>query len=192
MRLAIVVLLLTSLTGCAGMRQLAALNQVEFRFDRIAEPRIAGIRLADIHSPEDVSPIDMARLAIAIATKDVPLDLTVHVIGRNPETNKVTAKLIGLDWSYIVDGRETVAGSLAGGYEFPPGQPTDMPLQVGFNLVDFFGGNAGDLLEIALVLSGQRVSTHNVTMQLRPVIDTSIGPMRYPTPIELNLATVAR
>lgn len=188
----IVLLLLVSLPGCAGVRQLAALHQVEFRYDRIADPRVAGIRISDIHSPEDVNPIDLGRLTLAIASKDVPLDLTVHVIGRNPETNTVTAKLIGLDWSYIVDGRQAVSGTLTEGYQFPPGQPIDVGLQVTFNLVDLFGTNGQDLLSTALALAGQRTSTHTVTMELLPVIDTPIGPMQYPTPISLDLATPAK
>ncbi len=188
----IAVLFLVSLTGCAGVRQLAAIRQVEFSFDRIADPRVAGIRLSDIHSPEDANPLDMGRLALAIATKDVPIDLTVHIIGKNPETNTVTAKLIGLDWSYIVDGRQAVSGKLTEGYQFPPGQPTDMGLQVTFNLVDLFGSNSQDLLVGALVLAGQRTSKHTVTMELTPVIDTSLGPMHYPTPIDLDLAVAAK
>lgn len=186
------VLLLASLSGCAGVNQLAALHQVEFRFDRIADPRVAGIHLTSIKSPEDVTPLDLGRLTLAIASKDVPIDLTVHVMGTNPATNSVTAKLIGLDWSYLVDGRETVNGHLTEGYEFPPGQPTDVPLGVTFNLVDFFGSDGKDLLDVALALAGQRASTHTVTMRLRPILDTPFGRMKYPAPLDLDLATIAK
>lgn len=186
------VLLLASLTGCSSINQLAALRSVEFSFGSITDPRVAGVRLSGLRSPDDVSAIDLGRLTLAIASKDVPLDLNVHVIGKNPETNTVTAKLIGLDWSYIVDDREAVRGSLTQGYEFPPGQPTDVPLLVTFNLVDLFNGGGTDLLEIALALSGQRQSTHHVVMRLRPVVDTPLGRMKYPAPIDLDLSSAAK
>jgi hypothetical protein len=190
--IAVLFLAIVSISGCAGVRQLAALHQVEFRFDRIADPRIAGIQLSGVRSLDNLSLLDAGRLTLAIASSDVPLDLTVHVVGTNPETNTVTAKLIGLDWSYILDAKEVVSGQLTEGYEFPPGKPTDLPLRVTFNLVDFFGSDSRSLIDAALALSGQRTSKHTMTMRLRPVIETPMGPMRYPTPLDINLETTVR
>jgi hypothetical protein len=174
------------------VRQVAALHQVEFRFDRIADPQLTGIPLSGIRSHDDLSARDLGRLALAIASGDVPLRLTVHVVGRNPDSNTITAKLIGLDWSCIVDEREVVSGQVTEGYEFPPGKPIDLPLQVSFNLVEFFGSDGRNLLDAALALAGRRPSTHTMTMRLRPVIETPIGPIRYPAPIDLVLVTAGR
>lgn len=189
---AILLLVLLCVTGCAAVRQLAALHQVEFRFDRIADPYVAGIQLSGIHSLDDIGPLDLGRLTLAIASRDVPLDLTVHVVGKNPDTNTVTAKLIGLDWSYIIDGREFVSGQMTEGYEFPPGTPTDLPLRVTFNLVQFFGSDGRTLLNTALALTGQSASTHTMTMRLRPVIETPMGRMQYPTPLDLDLVNARK
>ena len=187
MRAWIVVLVVVA-AGCAAAREFAALRQVEFRYDRIADARVAGIPLGHAASPEDVSPLDLARLGLAIASKDVPLDLTVHLEGRNPETNRVTARLVALDWAYLVDGRETVAGRLAEPYAFPPGQPTDVPVVVTFNLVEFFGGDGRAILDVALALAGQRASTRQVTLRLTPTVETAAGPIRYPVPLTLDLS----
>ena len=183
---------LLSVSGCAGVRQLAALHQVEFRFDRIADPHLSGIKLSGIHSLEDISPLDLGRLALGIAAKDVPLDLTVHVVGKNPETNSVVARLVGLDWSYLIDKRELASGRLTEGMEFPPGKSIDVPVRVTVNLVDFFGTDGKSLVETALALTGQRTATHSVTMRLQPVIETSMGPVRYPVPIDLDLVSAGR
>ncbi|HYR68739.1 MAG TPA: hypothetical protein VER77_02585 [Candidatus Dormibacteraeota bacterium] len=75
------VLLLGSVVGCATAKELLALRQVEFRFDRLSGARVAGIALDRIHSYQDVTPVDLARLAVAMASKDVPLDLTVPRVG---------------------------------------------------------------------------------------------------------------
>ena len=188
----IAVLLLSSVIGCASARELAAMRQVEFRFDRISDAQIAGIRLGSLHSTDDISVLDLGRLTLAVASKDVPLDLIVHVTGRNPATNDVTARMIALDWAYFVDERETVSGRLSEPYDFPPGQPTDVPLVVTFNMFSFFGGAGEDLLDTALALAGQRSSSHTVTLRLIPSIDTPAGRIRYPVPITLDLARAGR
>ena len=184
----IAVLLLSSVIGCASARELAAMRQVEFRFDRISDAQIAGIRLGSLHSANDVSVLDLGRLTLAVASKDVPLDLIVHVTGQNPAANNVTARMIALDWAYFVDERETVSGRLSEPYVFPPGQSTDVPVIVTFNMFSFFGGAGKDLLDTALALAGQRSSSHTVTLRLTPSIDTPAGRIRYPVPITLDLA----
>ena len=184
----IAILLLSSVMGCASALELAAMRQVEFRFDGISDAQIAGIHLEGLHSTDDVSVLDLGRLTLAVASKDVPLDLIVHVTGQNPATNNVTARMIALDWSYLVDERETVSGRLSERYVFPPGQSTDVPVIVTFNMFRLFGGTRKDLLNTALALAGQRSSRHTVTLRLIPSIDTPAGRLRYPVPISLDLA----
>jgi hypothetical protein len=179
-------LLVASLSGCATLRDVAALRQVDFRFDRVSDARVAGVSLARIHSYDDLTALELGRLGLAIASKDVPLDIIVHVEGRNPETNRVTARLVAMDWAYLVDDRETLSGRLDRAYSFPPGEPQDVPLTVTFNLVRFFGGDGRDLLETALALSGQRASTKRVTLRLAPTVDTPVGPIRYAVPLVLT------
>jgi hypothetical protein len=184
-------LLVCPVLGCATAREFAALRQVQFRFDRISSPRLAGIPLDQVRSYEDLRAADLTRLAQAVATRDVPIELTVHVEGKNPEENDVTARLVALDWSYLVDDRETVSGRVSEPYTFPPGQPRDIPLLVAFDLANTFQGGARDLLEVALVLAGHGSGTRKVTLRLVPTVDTPIGPIRYPAPIDLDLSNPA-
>ncbi|HEY3155277.1 MAG TPA: hypothetical protein VGK76_01450 [Candidatus Eisenbacteria bacterium] len=179
---------LAVVVGCATAREIIALRQVEFRFDRIAGARVAGIPLARIRSYSDLTPIDVGRLGVAVASRDVPLDLTVHLEGRNPETNKVTARLVSMDWSYLVDDREAVSGHFPDALTFPPGEPRDVPLLVTFNLMDMFGDRRRDLIDVALALAGQRTSTHRVALRIEPTVETRFGRIRYPTPITIDLS----
>lgn len=182
-------LLLAAMTaGCAATRELMALTQVGFTYDRVSDAKVAGISLSGIHSYEDIRPTDAARLAIGIGLKDVPLDLTVHLTALNPKDNDVSARMTALDWAYLVDGGEIVSGRLAESRVFPPGEPRDVPLTLTVNLVRFFGSDGRALLETALVLAGQRTSTKRVTMRLTPYVETSAGAMRYPVPITLDLS----
>jgi hypothetical protein len=184
-------LLVGSIVGCATAREIIALHQVEFRFDRLSNARVAGIALDRIHSYEDVTPVDLARLTIAVASKDVPLDLTVHLEGLNPQTNSTTARLVAMDWAYLVDDRETVSGRLTESFTFVPGEPRDVPIPVTFNLANVFDGDGAALLNTALALAGQRTSTHKVSLRILPTVETSVGPIRYPTPITIDLSNPA-
>jgi hypothetical protein len=175
--------------GCAAVNEMASLRQVDFRYDRISDPEIAGLPLASLTAYDQLSIVDVGRLALAIAAKDVPLDITVHVVGRNPETNETTARLMRLDWTYLVDDDPIVSGQMAREIVFPPGDPRDLPLDVRFNLVEVFGTDGKVLFDTALVLSGQRTSTKKVTLRLAPTIETALGPIRYPVPITLDLAS---
>ena len=177
-------------TGCAATRELAALTQVGFSYDRVSGAQIAGVALSGIDSYDDIGPLDVARLAVAIGLKDVPLDLTVHLTALNPSTNDVNARMTALDWAYLVDGGEIVVGRLSEPHIFPPGEPRDVPVVVTVNLVRFFGTDGRALLETALVLAGQRTSTKRVTMRLTPSIETPAGKISYALPITLDLSRV--
>ena len=184
-------LVLATTLGCATAKEIMALRSVEFRYAGIADPRVAGIPLRGVRSYSDLRPADLGRLGIAVARGDVPMEITIDIEGRNPETNNVTARLVALDWAYLVDDREAVSGRLSQAYAFPPGEPRVVPLLVAFNLLDVFNGKGQDLIDVALALAGQRSSTHKVALRLSPTMETPLGPMRYPVPITLDLMSPA-
>ena len=182
-------LLLSFLLGsCATVKEMVALRHVDFRFDRISDAAVAGIALSRVTSYDALGAADLARFALAVTTQEVPLDLVVHLEGRNPEANNVTARMTAMDWTYLVDGRETVSGSLVQALSFPPGAPTDVPVRVSLDLVRFFGGDGRALLTTALSLAGRGTGGRRTALRILPTIDTPVGPMKYPRPIEIPLA----
>jgi hypothetical protein len=180
-------LLLPAMAGCATLQELAALHQVAFAFDRVSEVRLAGIALDRVDGWSQLTTIDAARLVAAVASGNVPLDLVVHVRAENPSDNHVTARLVGLDWTFFVEDRKTVAGHVAGGLSLPPGQPVDVPVPVALNLSDYFHDGARDLFELALGIAG-RGNTRSIRLEATPTIETSLGPIRYPEPIVIERA----
>ena len=181
--------LLTGTLGCAALRETAALRQVEFHFDRVSDAEVARIRLDRLLAFRDLGVAEVARLGLAVASRDVPFEVTVHVTGTNPVSNQVTARMIALDWEYVVDERQIITGTLERELRFAPGEPVDVPVAVGFNLARAFEGDARTLFETAVALSGQGPSSHDVVLRIRPTIDTPIGPIQYPTPISIRLAS---
>jgi len=171
--------------GCAGLQQLIALRQVDFSLAGVVSPRLAGIDLSRIRSYPDLSAADVARLGVAVARKDLPFELTLKVRGENPHDNNVTARMIRMQWTLLLQNKETVNGSIDQPFTFPPGEPQTVPLPVSLNLFQFFGGTARDLVDLALAVA--RVNPDPVTISLRalPTIDTPLGPITYPNPITI-------
>jgi len=135
-------------------------------------------------------------LSSAIADGQMPLAFTVHVAAQNPSENDQNARLTELDWRLFLDDKETIAGKFDREVVIPPGEPTDIPISMELDLVDFFDGNLREIVNLALALGGEGEPT-NVKLRARPTIQTAIGPIRYPNEImivneDVNRETVDR
>ena len=177
------------ISSCATLSQVAALRKVDFSLDRVGGATIAGVRVEGKRSYSDLSAAEIARLIGAVTTKRVPLVMTVHVRAENPADNSVTARLVQFDWTLYVRDLETVSGRLNREFLFPPGQPTDVPVDVELDLWHFFGGRAQDLFDLALSAAGLN-GPMSISLKATPTIQTPIGPIRSPTPITIVQHTV--
>jgi hypothetical protein len=178
------------LAACATMRGLRALRQVDFEVDRVATVRLAGVSLERIRSVNDVNMLDAARLAAAVARRQVPLSFDLHLLGKNPAENQATARLVRLQWTLELNGRETISGTLDSAYTFAPGAVTDVRVPVALDLWQFFQGSAGDALELAAGLAGLGARRTEVVLRAVPTINTPLGPIRYPGAITIVRRTV--
>ena len=177
--------LLVSLAGCATLQQLAALRDVDFALDRLSDVRLAGIDLTRVTSYSQLGVADAGRLAAAVAQRNLPMDFRVHLTALNPADNSVDARLVRMDWTLLLQDRETLSGVFAEETLLRRGQPTDVPIAVSLDLMDFFQGNAQDLLNLALSLAGRGGPPTEVTLRATPTVDTALGPIRYPQPITI-------
>ena len=178
-------MLAAALSGCATMQELVALRNVDFSVDRLSDVELAGIDLGRVRSFGDLGYADAARLALAVTSHEVPLSFQLHLLAENPEENTTTARLVGMDWTLLLQERETLSGVFDGDIRLPPGEPTDVPISMSLDLLDFFDGSAQDLLELALSLTGRGGAPKEVTLRATPTIETALGPMRYPRPITI-------
>jgi hypothetical protein len=176
---------LITLSGCATLQQIAALRQVDFVIDRVADARLAGVALDNVRNYQQVSALDVARIAAALARGDLPLDFQLHIAGLNPSSNQVAARLIQMDWTLLLDERETVSGRVDREFVFEPGVPTDIPVAIHLDLADFFQENARDMVDLALAVAGAGGEPKRISLRATPTIQTAIGPIRYPQPITI-------
>ncbi len=177
---------LALLSGCATLQQLGALRNVDFDLRGVSEVRLAGVDFTRVRSFGDLSFSDAAALASAVSNRNLPLDLQLDVVAVNPTDNYADARLVEMAWTLFLEDRETVSGILDREVVLPRGAPTDVPVSVGLNLVEFYEGNARDLFEIASSLAGVGGDPKEVMVEVLPTVQTSLGPIRYPEPLRLR------
>lgn len=173
------------MTGCKTLREIAALRQVNFSIDRVADVRLAGIDVARIRSFSDLSPVDALNLTRAVTRKELPLSFQLHLLAENPPDNSVSARLVKLDWMLLLEDRETISGVFEDEVVLPPGQPQDVPFAVSLDLMEFFEKSAPDLVDLALAITGQGGAPKEIKLRATPTVNTALGPIRYPQPITI-------
>jgi hypothetical protein len=181
-----IVALALAVPGCAALQEFAALRTVAFGFDRVSGVRVAGIAIGEGMSYSNLRVADITRLAAAVTSGDVPIELVAHVSASNPAENTVPARLARLGWTFFVEQRQMLAGDVAEATVIAPGETTDVPVAVRFNLLDLAEGGARDLFDVALAIAGYGSTPRELRLELQPTIDTSLGPIRYPTPVVIR------
>jgi hypothetical protein len=176
--------LLVILSGCQVFKQAANLSRLDFSLSGVDSPRLAGIDLTSVRSPDDVSPTDMLRLGSAVLRDDLPFDFTLLVAAENPQSNSVDARMMRLDWTLLLDDRETVSGFSEPDVVIAPGTTAELPTVISLNLLEFFESGLPDLIDLALAVSGGGDPTR-VKLQATPTVTTVLGPIKYPVPITI-------
>lgn len=179
-----------STAACATLQQLAALRQVDFALAGVRNGRLAGVDLARIRSYSDLTATDIGRISLALARKDLPLDFVVDVRAENPPDNQVTATMVRLAWSLLLNDKETISGVVDTTLSLPPGVPVGIPMQMRLNLLQFFDGPAQSLVDLAASVAGVSRDPTRITIRAVPTIDTPIGRISYPSPITIVSRTV--
>src|SRR5690606_12495031 len=132
-----------------------------------------------------LNPLDAGRVAVALGRGELPLAFTLHVGAQNPSDNP-PARLVSLDWTLFVEDRETVSGIFNDDRLIAPGTTADLPITIQLDLVQFFGTNSRDLVNLALNLAGAGGSPARLRLEAQPTVHTEFGPIRYPGRISIG------
>ena len=174
--------LVLSVSGCATIQEVSNLRKVNFQLDRVAETQLAGVEVGSLRSYEDLSATNVLRLGSALSKGEMPLSFNLHVQATNPESNSVDARLTQMDWTLLLEDKETVSGQFDQEVVLPPGQPQDVSFRVELDLVRFFDDNLKGLVNLASAISGDAPS-QNIKLRVQPTVNTMLGPVKYPSPI---------
>jgi hypothetical protein len=181
-----------SLSACRQLRQVANLRNVDFAIDDVERAELAGIDLGDIRDPDDVDFGDLGQLGVALAQGELPMNFTLMLGAKNPTENETDARLTRMDWTLLLEDRETVSGTFDERVVLPAGQTTRVPIDIRLDLLEFFERSGPDLLQLAFNIAGVGGAPKDVSLRAQPTISTPLGPIDYPNPITIDVGEVGR
>ncbi len=185
------VALIVVVQGCQTLKEIANLRNVDFALGAVTNLNLAGVNLDGVRSFRDVSARDVVKLTTAVLRKELPLSFDVDVKAENPADNQVAARLTRMDWTLMLDEKETISGALEQEHVLNPGQPVRVPVAISLELTDYFDNPVRDLIDLASSIRGDDGSTsRSVKLVATPIIDTILGPIRYPQPITVVSETI--
>ena len=184
------------IAGCSALQEmqntLANLQRLQFKLDSVAPGNLAGINLAQVNAPSDLSLQDGLKLMNAFTNKSLPVAFTLNVAAKNPNdgtagTSKQVALLSSLAWKLKIDEKETIAGDIPNPIEIPgSGQATVIPLSMSLDLYTFFKDQGyKDVLNLALAVAGQKGSTSRLTLAATPTVSVAGINLKYPGQINI-------
>ncbi|MFK7843918.1 MAG: hypothetical protein AB8G77_01360 [Rhodothermales bacterium] len=177
--------------GCQTIKEIANLRNVDFALGAVSNLRLAGVNLDGVTSVKDVRATDIVKLTAAVLRNDLPISFSVDLKAENPSDNTVAARLTRMDWTLFLDDKETISGALEEEHVLNPGQPIRIPVDISFELTDFFDNPVRDLIDLASSVRGEDGSAaRSVKLVATPIISTLIGPIRYPEPITVVSETI--
>jgi hypothetical protein len=179
-----VLLAAVAASGCATLGQLAPLPRVHFHIDRVTDGALAGVAIDRLRRAADLRPTDFLRVADAVRRGRAPLTFDLHVGAVNESENRYDLHLERLEWTLLLEERETVSGVFERGVVLDASRTTDIPIAIELDLLRFFDEGANDLVDLALRAAGGGDAT-NVKLRARPTIRTPLGSFRFPNEITI-------
>ena len=183
--LLIALLLTCTLSGCATLQSLAQLPQVRFHIDGTSDGSLAGVDIDRLRRVEDLGALDLVRVGAAVARRRVPLRFDLHVGAQNDSANRYDLRLERLEWTLVLEDRDTVSGVFDRPIVIESDGSTDIPITVEVDLLRFFDDGAKDLAALALRAAGAGGPT-NVRLRARPTVRTPMGPFRFPNEVTIG------
>jgi hypothetical protein len=178
---------------------LLALFNCSFRVESTADFTVAGVQLDDL---ESLTFEQMAQVVAYWANGDCPVDFTLNIGIRNPNTGsgdtlETTATMVSFAWDLYLDTDSgddfdttwVVSGETLENLEVPgTGETVILPLGVSFDAFTILEGvlDVPELVTLMLAIggvdSGQRDDEHlgRLIVHAEPSFETPIGDIEYP------------
>ncbi len=186
----IILSLVVLLSSCDVLKEASSLYnfaKCDFRLNTVENIRLAGVNVQKVKKLSDLSLLNAAKLTTAVATNQLPLDLTLNIEVRNPNTKK--AIMNGMEWILIIDDIEMTRGKLNRRIEvMPNNQSAIMPLTLSFDLKKVLTGkSANAMINFGLNLAGAGNKPTRIVLKAKPSI--VIGTMTFPYPDYITIKT---
>lgn len=174
---------ITFFTSCDVVKQvsqMANLTKCDFRLESVQRLTLAGVNIQNVKKMSDVTMFDAAKLASAVASQQLPLNFTLNIETRNPNT--ADAGMTKIDWILLIDDIEMTRGILDQAITIPANNGTAIiPLLVNVDLQKALSGKSADaIINFGMNLAGSGNKPTRFTLKMKPTISVNGFPITYP------------
>ena len=156
------------------------LAKCDFRLESVQDLNLAGINVQNVDQLSDISMFDAAKLANAVASQQFPLDFTLNIEAKNPNT--AVAGMTRIDWILLIDDMEMTRGALDKQFTIPANNGTTIiPMLMHIDLQKALSGKSADaIINFGMNLAGAGNKPSRFTLQMKPTINIGGFPISYP------------
>lgn len=170
-------------TSCDVMQQVSQINNLtkcEFRIESVQHLNLAGINVQNVNKISDLNMFDAAKIASALSSQQFPLDFTLNIEAKNPNTS--AAGMTRIDWILLIDDIEMTRGIQDKQVTIPANNGiTVIPMQMHVDLQKALTGKSADaIINFAMNLSGNGNKPTRFTLKMKPTITVAGIPVTYP------------
>jgi hypothetical protein len=174
---------LISLTSCDVMQQVSQMNNLtkcDFRLESVQNLNLAGVNVQNVKKASDLNMFDAANLAAALSSQQFPLDFTLNIEAKNPNT--ASAGMSQIDWILLIDDMEMTRGILNQQVTIPANNGIAViPMQMHVDLQKALSGKSADaVINFGMNLAGAGNKPTRFTLQMKPTITVGGFPVAYP------------
>ncbi len=174
-------------SSCSVSDAITNAQRLQFKLGNVSGFNIAGIGIGDKKSLTDINVLDAAKIVSAFSSGKLPTSFTLNLIAKNPDDGTGGAKenntlIRSLGWKLLIDDVDIINGNISQPITIPGvGKETVIPIEMGFDLLQYFKGDGYDkLMSLAFAIGGKSGSSARLKLKIKPTIDTFLGPFTYP------------
>ncbi len=174
--------------ACNTKNDVEAFKEAEYSLAGVDSLVLNGINLLNKKGPQDFSFSDATRLFSAFSKNNLNATSTIGLNVQLPEgSEERTMTVTQLKWQLLVGEEQTLSGIVSEPVELRNGLNTitvKSPLQFAADAA----GNTdlNKLLQLATMLNQKDPDAPKLSLQIKPTIKTSIGPVELPTYIKVK------
>ncbi len=160
--------------------QMANFTKCQFRIGSVENIKLAGINVQKIQNLNQINTLDIINLTSAFASGSLPLNLTLNIEVKNPNTAQ--AAMNTLEWIFLIDQNELIRGVVNQQVRVAPnGGIANLPLHINVDLKKVLTGQtANSLINLALNLADASNKPTRISLKLKPSIMIGNYSINYP------------
>ncbi|MBF9254167.1 hypothetical protein I2I11_12755 [Pontibacter sp. 172403-2] len=173
--------------ACKTKNDIDAFKEAEYSLESIDEVRVNGINMLDKKGAQDFSMADATALFMAFSDNSLQAKSTLGLnvnLGEGNEDRTMT--VTQLKWQLLVDEQEAVSGIVQEPVELKNGLNT-ITVNTPLKFAEVNGGaDLNNLLRLTTLLNSEKEKRPDVILQIKPTIQTSVGPVELPSFINIK------